>query len=140
MEEGYFVTACVGHMPLTFLVATGSNVTILCRDLLDIWQQEHLPSLIPVNAHLVIATGESSPFYGKAEVEVSLGNQKLKHQILFAAIKNDGILGFDFLSANGSDVLLSKDHLLLNGERIAYFRKRCRCTTNLLQNSFDRKH
>ena len=122
MEEGYFVPACIKNMPLTFLVDTGSNVTILRRDLLDNWPQEHLPSLIPVNTQLVTATGECSPFYGKAEVEISLGNQKLKHQFLFADIKNDGILGIDFLSTNGCDVLLSKDHLLLNGERIACFR------------------
>ena len=122
MEEGYFVPACVGNMPLTFLVDTGSNVTVLCRDLLDSWPQEHLPSLIPVNTQLVTATGECSPFYGEVEVEISLGNQKLKHQILFADIKNDGILGIDFLSANGCDVLLSKDHLMLNRERIACIR------------------
>ena len=122
MEEGYFVPACIENMPLTFLVDTGSNVTILRRYLLDNWLQEHLPSLIPVNTQLVTATGECSPFYGKAEVEISLGNQKLKHQFLFADIKNDGILGIDFLSTNGCDVLLSKDHLLLNGERIACFR------------------
>ena len=46
----------------------------------------------------------------------------MKHQILFADIKNDGILGTDFLSANDCDVLLSKNHLMLNGERIACFR------------------
>ena len=113
MEEGYFVPGSVGNMPLSFALDTGSNVTILCRYLLDSWPQEDLPSLIPVNTQLVTATGECSPFYGKAEVEISLGNQKLKHQILFADIKNDGILGIDFLSANGCDVLSNRDHLML---------------------------
>ena len=83
-------------MPLTFLVDTGSNVTISCRDLLDSWPQEHLPSLIPVNTQLVAATGECSPFYGKADVEISLGNQKLKHQILFADIKMTAYLVLTF--------------------------------------------
>lgn len=122
MQEGYFVPVCVGGMPLTFLVDTGSNVSILRRDLLDNWPSEHLPSLTPVNIQLITATGECSPFYGQAEIEISLGNQKLRHQILFADIKNDGILGIDFLSANGCDVLLSKDHLILKGEKIACFR------------------
>ena len=110
MEEGYFVPARVGNMPLTFLVDTGSNATILRHGLLDNWPQEHLPSLKPVNIQLVTATGDCSPFHGKAEVEISLGNQKLKQQFLFADIENDGILGIDFLSKNGCDVLLSKDH------------------------------
>ena len=107
-------------MPLTFLVDTGSNATILRHDLLDNWLQEHLPSLKPVNIQLVIATGDCSPFHGKAEVEISLGNQKLK-QFLFADIENDGILGLDFLSKNGCDVRLSKDHSILNVEKIACF-------------------
>ena len=86
---------------LTFLVDTGSNATILRRGILDNWPQDHLPSLKPVNIQLVTATGDCSPFHGKAEVEISLGNQKLKQQFLFADIENDGILGINFLSKNG---------------------------------------
>ena len=122
MEEGYFVPAVVANMPLTFLVDTGSNITILSKDLLDVWPQEHFPNLTPVSIQLVTATGECSPFYGKAEIQFTIGNQNLSHEILFADIKNDGILGVDFLSANRCDVLLSKDHLVLNGEKITCYR------------------
>ena len=122
MEEGYFVPAIVANMPLTFLVDTGSNITILSKDLLDVWPQEHFPNLTPVSIQLVTATGECSPFYGKAEIQFTIGNQNLSHEILFADIKNDGILGVDFLSANRCDVLLSKDHLVLNGEKITCYR------------------
>ena len=121
MEDGYFVSAIVANMPLTFLVDTGSNVTILRKDLLDFWRQEHFPNLTPVNIQLITATGECSPFHGKAKIEFSLGNQSLSHEILFADIKNDGVLGIDFLCANRCDVLLSKDHLVLNGEKIPCF-------------------
>ena len=58
----------------------------------------------------------------KAEVEMVLGNQKLSHEVLFADIKNDGILGIDFLSTHRSDVLLSKNYFLSNGEKIVCFR------------------
>lgn len=109
-------------MALTFLVDTGSNVTILRRDILDHWPREHRPNLIPVNTQLVTATGDYSPFYGKAKVEITIGSQTLQHEILFADIKNDGILGVDFLSTNHCDVLLSKDYLVINGEKIACFR------------------
>ena len=71
MEEGYFVPARIGNLPLTFLIDTGSNATILRHGLLDSLPQEHLPSLTPVNIQLVTATGHCSPFYGKADVEIS---------------------------------------------------------------------
>ena len=116
-EEGYFVPAIVAGMPLTLLVDTGSNVK--CKDLLDVWPKEQ--DLIPVKMQLVTATGECSPFYGKAQIEFTLGNQKLSDEILFADIKNDGIIGIDFLTANRCDMLLSKDHLVLNGEKIACY-------------------
>ena len=60
MEEGYFVPAIVANMSLTFLVDTGSNVSILCKDLLDVWPQEHFPNLTPVNIQLVTATGRGA--------------------------------------------------------------------------------
>ena len=68
MELGYFIPALVGKLPLTFLVDTGSNVSILRRDLLDSWPQDQLTDVSPVNIQLVTATGEYSPFYGKAAI------------------------------------------------------------------------
>ena len=68
------------------------------------------------------ATGESAPFLGKAVVGITLGSQKLLHDILFADVKNDGILAMDFLTKHRCDMFLSKNHLLLNGEKIACFR------------------
>ncbi|MCG8045657.1 MAG: reverse transcriptase domain-containing protein, partial [Candidatus Thiodiazotropha endolucinida] len=121
MEEGYFVAACIQGRSVAFLVDTGSCCTILSKSLLDRWPQETRPRLEPVNMRLVTATGESSPFLGKAEVEITLGNQKLLHEVLFADVKNDGILGIDFMIKHKCDVLLSKDHLVLNSERIACF-------------------
>ena len=54
MEEGYFVPGIVANMPLNFLVDTGSNVSISCKDLLDVWPQEHFPSLTPVDIQLQV--------------------------------------------------------------------------------------
>ena len=43
------------------------------------------------------------------------------HDVLFADVKNDGILGMDFLMKHRCDMFLSKNHLILNGEKIACF-------------------
>ena len=92
------------------------------QSLFERWPQETRPSLTPVNLHLVTATSESSQFLGKAGVEITLGSQKLLHDVLFADVKLDDILGMDFLTKHRCDMFLSKNHLLLNGEKIACFR------------------
>ena len=104
------------------LLILGSCCNIFSRTLLENWLCETRPDLTPVNLHLVTATGDSSPFLDKAEVEITLGNQKLLHDVLFADINNDGILGMDFLTKHQCDMILSKNHLLLNGEKIVCFR------------------
>ena len=121
MEDGYFVAGYVHGKSLAYLVDTGSCCTILSKNVLDRWPQETRPSLSPVNLHLVTATGESSSFLGKAEIEITLGIQKVLHDVLFADVKNDGILGMDFLTKHRYDMFLSKNHLILNGEKIACF-------------------
>ena len=122
MEDGYFVAGYIHGKSLALLVDTGSCCTVLSKALFERWPQETRPSLTPVNLHLVTATGESSPFLGKTVVEIILGTQKLLHDVLYAEVKNDGILGMDFLTKHRCDMFLSKNHLLLNGEKIACFR------------------
>ena len=89
--------------------------------MLERWLPETRPSLMPVNLHLVTATGESSPFLGKAEVEITLGSQRLSHNVLFADVKNDGIIGMDFLTKHRCDMFLSRNHLLLNDKKDSLF-------------------
>ena len=81
------------------------------------WKNGHQKHL-----HLVTATGESSPFLGKAELEIMLGSQKMLHYVLFADVRNNGIIGMDFLTKHHCDMFLSRNHLLLNGEKIVCFR------------------
>ena len=122
LEDGYFVAGYIHDKSLAFLVDAGSCCTILSRTLWETWPSDTRPDLTPVNLHLVTATGESSPFLGKAEVEITLGSQKLLHNVLFADVKNDGILGMNFLTKHRCDRFLSRNHLLLNGEKIVCFR------------------
>ena len=122
MEDGYFVAGKIHDETHAFLVDTSSCCTILSKAMLEKWPPETCPELIPVNLHLVTATGESSPFLGRAEVEIVLGSQRLRHDVLFADVKNDGILGMDFLTKHHCDLFLSRNYLLLDGEKIVCFR------------------
>jgi hypothetical protein len=74
-----------------------------------------------VNVHLVTATGETSPFIGQINVQISLGKKFYQHNVFIADISNEGILGMDFLAANNCDVHLSENSLCLKGESIPLF-------------------
>jgi hypothetical protein len=62
--------------------------------------------IIPVRLNLLTATSESSPFYGKVNLKVLIGKCFYEHEFLLADIKDDGILGMDFL--NQQQILILK--------------------------------
>ena len=74
--------------------------------------------------NLLTATGEASQFLGKADVEIKVGNDTFKHEILLAEIKDTAILEMDFLSSYGIDVLFSKSCLKVKSETIPCFTRK----------------
>ena len=81
------------------LVDTGSAVTILCKNLFDSWPQSEKDKIESVTFSMMTATGNISPFVGKIQTNITLGKKTVNHEVLIADIKNDGILGMDFLQA-----------------------------------------
>lgn len=69
-----------------------------------------------VSSSLVTATGDRTPFQGKCTVSFQIGNRQVKHDVLFADIQNEGIIGFDFLSKHRCNVSLSNFDLTINGK------------------------
>ena len=121
IDHGCFINCHIQSRKLTALIDTGSNVTILKTS-----EFNHISSyceipIQPVNIQLVTATGETSPFYGKAKMTIDIGGNVFEHEILIADIKTDVILGRDFLFNNGCDILLSQMKLIINGQKIDCF-------------------
>lgn len=119
-DDGYFVCAKVNEKPVTMLCDSGANVTILNSSLLNrsTWKDSVEPCLSPVNTMLLTITGESKPFLGKAVVKICLGKCTFQHEVLFADITQDGILGIDFMMKNKCDLIISKSCLKVKGEEI----------------------
>ena len=108
MEEGYFVCVTIKNLPVTFLIDTGSNVTILGKSFLEKLPSDIDLSVRPTKTKMLTVTGEVTPFQGKTELELGIGKQKLKHTVLIADIENKGILGMDFLKAYQCDLVLTR--------------------------------
>ncbi|MCG7878981.1 MAG: retroviral-like aspartic protease family protein, partial [Candidatus Thiodiazotropha taylori] len=121
MEEGYFVCAKIQNVPVTFLIDTGSNVTILKKDFLEKFPLEVQQSIKPTNTKLLSVTGEITPFLGKTILSIEIGAQKVQQKVLVANIENDGILGMDFLTAHQCDLMLTQKLLKIKGEKVRCF-------------------
>ena len=106
---------------VNMLVDTGACVTVLKRDIFHKLPPSSQDMLKPVNLNLVTATGETSAFLGKLNIDMNLGNNEFNHEVLIGDIQNDGILGVDFLTPNRCDVLLSKSCLSFEGKKIPCF-------------------
>jgi hypothetical protein len=78
-------------------------------------QPSLLTQVSPVNVPQVTATGETSPFIGQINVQISLGKKLYQHNAFIAYISNEGIVGMDCLAATNCDVHL---RLCLQGESI----------------------
>ena len=78
-------------------------------------QPSLLTQVSPVNVPQVTATGETSPFIGQINIQISLGKKLYQHNAFIAYISNEGIVGMDCLAATNCDVHL---RLCLQGESI----------------------
>ncbi|CAC5405109.1 unnamed protein product [Mytilus coruscus] len=71
--------------------------------------------------NMLTATGEKSPFHGKVKLNIQIGKCSYDHEFLLVEIKDNGILGMDFLTKNKCDLMLSKGYLMIYKERIPCF-------------------
>ena len=121
IEEGYFVYGTVDDLPLTFLIDTGSNVSILNRSIFDRLSPEVRQTVQPTNKKLLTVTGEVTPFLGRAVLNIEIGSQSLQMNVLFADIEKKGIIGLDFLKEHNCDLMLTQSCLKISNEKIRCF-------------------
>ena len=124
IDECYFVCKKVEDIPITFLIDTGSNVSILSKGLVDQFPPDLHEEVQATKTKLLSVTGEITPFLGKTTVTVEIGSQKVQQNVLIASIENDGILGMDFLTTHHCDLMLTQQCMKLNGEKIRCFPNR----------------
>ena len=82
--------------PLT--IDTGSSISLVRPDLL----QDKAEPL--QEGWLRTVTGERAPVHGWSNMQLGIGTLELPHKMLVADIKDECILGFDFLKKHGCSV------------------------------------
>ncbi|VDI26679.1 Hypothetical predicted protein [Mytilus galloprovincialis] len=97
------------------LIDTGANITILSKQIFDDWNPSCKPEIEPVKMNMLTATG------GKVKLNIQIGKCSYEHEFLLAEIKDNGILGMDFLTKNKCDLMLGKGYMMLHKERIPCF-------------------
>ena len=103
---------------LAMLVDTGSDVTILQKQLYDKCFANADVNPDPVRSTLITVTGESANFYGKVAVDLKIGNRDFTHDVYLADIKSDGILGLDYLSKYECNILLVQCSSKIGKEKV----------------------
>ena len=73
---------------------------------------EHTPETI----RLKIVTGESTSIIGEVEVEICVGQLRIRHRALVANMEDDFILGMDLISRHGLTIDPVKKVLRLGNE------------------------
>ena len=98
------------------LVDTGATITILRTDFIQSLPKDVSEQLENVNSFLITATGDRTPFAGKCSVCFQIGTQLIDHEVWFADIQNEGIIGFDFMSKHRCNVSLKDFELTVDGK------------------------
>ena len=90
------------------LLDTGASVSILNNKFIDSCTEANKFVIKPIRRSLVTATGEIQPFIGITNLSITIGSRTFEHEFLVASIQNDGILGVDFLTSHGCDLLITQ--------------------------------
>ena len=94
---------------------TGSNISIVRPDVLRGVSRDLIR---PVNSCLRTVTGERAPIHGKGQLQLRIGSRVIPQELWVADIYDECILGLDFLQANGCQVNLRDQALVIGDEEV----------------------
>ena len=93
------VTGKIENTPVSFIVDTGATDTIVSERVFDSIPSEVRPDLYPVKDTGEQADGSPLAIIGWTTLKISIGPVAVSMPVTVAKIKNDVLLGMDFLSS-----------------------------------------
>jgi len=103
-----------------FLVDTGAAVSLINNEVWDHIKPSNPPKLKPVNMKLVGVDGSPMQVQGSVVVDLRISDQVFQQEVIIAnSLTSEGILGINFLEANGCILDLSQGEIVSRGARIS---------------------
>ncbi|MCG7869005.1 MAG: retroviral-like aspartic protease family protein, partial [Candidatus Thiodiazotropha taylori] len=103
----FYVKAKVGRVQGSFLVDTGSSISVLSNKVVSLTGLECNTS--PVDTKICVANGHELKVQGKCDIEIELEHLNFAQSFVIAEIEgNFGILGMDFLQDYDCSIMIGK--------------------------------
>ncbi|XP_041467396.1 uncharacterized protein LOC121417729 [Lytechinus variegatus] len=96
-RKGLYLQGKVNGQDLKLLVDTGATNTLIGEKVFDQIEEIRRPELLPVTSVVLQADGSQLRIRGKSMLEVQIGDIVVTTMATVASLKNEGILGLDFL-------------------------------------------
>ena len=118
--SNYSIPAFVFGSQVLFLVDTGATVSLISSEVWNRIKPANPPELKPVNMKLVGVDGSPMQVQGSVIVDLNLSDQAFQQEVIVAnSLTSEGILGINFLEANGCVLDLSQGELVSHSTRVS---------------------
>ena len=111
-SDSLVVEGRLGGRQRSLIIDTGSSISLVRPDML---QEEPEPLQ---EGWLRTVTGERAPVHGWSNMQLGIGTLEIPHKMLVADIKDECILGFDFLMKHNCLVDLKESMLSIHNQQI----------------------
>ncbi|KAJ8046576.1 hypothetical protein HOLleu_05290 [Holothuria leucospilota] len=116
-QDGIYLSGTLYAKPMTCLVDTGANVSIIQAGIFFTVPPKERPQQELKGLSMVLADGNSVPILGKAEMVVTIGDKGLSYEFWVADIGPDCILGLDFLRRHNCVINARMGRVMLGCEQ-----------------------
>lgn len=118
IESAMSVQGNIHDIPVEFLIDTGASCTLVSEDIFDKLLKSTKYRSKKFCKTLKMADGTPLPVRGILEVDIQLGQVKVSHDVIGAGIKDQGIIGFDFMKKHGCLVDIGACEFRVKGQRV----------------------
>jgi predicted aspartyl protease len=112
----------VQGIPVDFLVDTGASCTLVSEEIFRRLPRREVKIVQVMGRKFQLADGTSLKTYGACQVDISLGTETVRHEVIGADISDPGIIGYDFLEAHKCLLDPAQRRLEIKGKEIPCIR------------------